>query len=126
MIDGLGLEDVYGATIQRIKGQDGDKPRLGIGALMWIAHAERPLNADELCNALAVELGSTDFNAGNIPSIMTLLSCCQGLIAVDKEASTVRLVHFILCESIFPPPDIFSRPHAAIAEICLTSKFPTD
>ena len=65
-------------------------------ALMWISYAERPLGADELCHALTVELGSTDFNADNIPSISTLLSCCQGLITLDKEASTMRLIHFTL------------------------------
>ena len=120
MTDGLALEDVYGATIERIRAQGGYKCRLGMGALMWISYAEVPLSPDELCHALAIELGSTGFNAGNIPSIMTLVSCCQGLITVDKEASTVRLIHFTLREYLSAHPDIFSRPHSAMAEICLT------
>jgi len=118
--DGLGLGDAYDATIERIKAQDGDKCRLGMGALMWISHAERPLRAGELCRALAVELGSTNFNPKNIPSTSTLMSCCQGLITVDKEASTVRLIHFTLKEYLSARPDIFSRPHSTMAEICLT------
>jgi len=120
MTGGLELGDVYGATVERIKAQDGDKSRLGMTALMWISHAERPLLADELCHALAVELGSTDFDVGNVPSMSTLVSCCQGLITVDKEASTVRLVHFTLQEYLSSRSDIFIRPHSAIAEICLT------
>ena len=120
MAHGLGLGDVYDATIERIKAQAGDKPKLGIAALMWISHAERPLQADELCHALAVELGSTDFNTGNVPSISILVSCCQGLITVDKEASTVRLIHFTLQEYLSTHPDIFNRPHSAMTEICLT------
>ena len=120
MTDGSGLGDVYGATIARIKAQDGDKSRLGMAALMWINHAERPLRADELCYALAVELGSRDFNTRNIPSMSTLVGCCQGLISVDKEASTVRLIHFTLQEYLSAHPDLFSRPHSALAEICLT------
>jgi len=120
MADGLGLEDFYGATIERIKAQGGDKSRLGMGALMWVSYAERPLGEDELCHALAIELGSRDFNADNIPSMKTLISCCQGLITVDKEASTVRLVHFTLKEYLSAHPDIFSSPHSRIAEICLT------
>ena len=121
MTDGL-LGDVYGATIERIKAQGGDKSRPGMGALMWISYAERPLRADELCHALSMELGSTDFNAGNIPSIVTLVSCCQGLISVDKDAfrPRVRLIHFTLREYLSAHPDIFSRPHSAMAEICLT------
>ena len=120
MIDGLGLEDAYGATIERIKAQGGDKSRLGMAALMWICHAERPLMADELCDALAVELGSTDFNENNAPSMSTLVGCCQGLITVDKERSTVRLVHFTLQEYLSIRDDIFGRPHSTMAEICLT------
>jgi len=120
MTGGLGLEDIYGATMERIRAQDGDKSRLGMAALMWISHAERPLQSDELCHALAVELGSTDFNASNVPSTLTLVGCCQGLITVDKEASTVRLIHFTLQEYLSGHPDIFSRPHSRMAEICLT------
>ena len=120
MTSGLELGDVYGATIERIKAQGGDKSRLGMTALMWISHAERPLQADELCHALAVQLGSTDFDVGNIPSISTVVSCCQGLISVDKEGSTVRLIHFTLQEFLSTRPDILGDPHSAIAEVCLT------
>jgi len=118
--DGLGLGDAYDATIERIRAQDGDKSSLGMRALMWICHAERPLKVDELCYALAVELGSTDFNPQNLPSISTLVSCYQGLITVDKEASTVRLIHFTLKEYLCARPDIFGRHHSTMAEICLT------
>ena len=110
MADGLELGDIYSATIERIGAQNGDKSRLGMAALIRISHAERPLLADELCHALAVELGSTNFSAGNIPSVSTLIGSCQGLIAVDKEASTVRLIHFTLQEYFSAHPDIFSRP----------------
>jgi len=114
------LGDVYNATIERIKAQEGDKSGLGMGALMWICHAERPLNVDELCHALAVEPGSTDFNPHNVPTISTLVSCCQGLITVDKEASTVRLIHFTLKEYLSARPDIFGSHHSTMAETCLT------
>jgi len=87
---------------------------------MWICHAEEMLTANELCHALAIEVGSTDFSARNIPSIMTLVGCCQGLIIADNEGSIIRLVHFTLREYLSTHPDIFSRPHSAIAEICWT------
>jgi len=120
MTTGLELGDVYGATIERIKAQDGDKSRLGMTALMWISHAERPLQVNELCHALAVQLGSTNFDVGNIPSMSTLVNCCQGLVTVDKEASTVRLIHFTLQEYLSSHPDLFTKPHSVMAEICLT------
>ena len=118
--DGLGLGDAYGATIERIRAQGGGKLQLGMEVLMWISYAERPLSADELCHALAVQLGSKDFNAGNIPSMATVVNCCQGLITMDKEASTVRLIHFTLKQYLSAHHYIFGRPHSAMAEICLT------
>src|SRR5437588_407377 len=120
MTDGLGLGDVYGATLDRIKGQGGEKSRLGMAALMWISHSERPLKPDELCHALAVEIGSLTLDADNVPSIGTLLVCCQGLVAVDKEASTVRLIHFTLQEYLRAHPDLFGTAHSTMAETCLS------
>ena len=120
MRNGLWLEDAYGAAIERIKAQGGNKSRLGIDALMWVSHAERTLSADELCHALAVGLGSIDFNADNVPSISVVVDCCQGLITVDEEGSCARLIHSTLQEYLSLRPDIFGRPHSAIAESCLT------
>ena len=40
IISCLELGDAYGATIERIKAQGGDKSRLGMGVLMWISYAE--------------------------------------------------------------------------------------
>ena len=117
--EGLHSKDFYGATIERIKEQGG-KARLGMAALMWISHSERLLQLDELLHALAMEIGSTDLNAENIPSVETLLSCGLGLLVVDKEASTVRLIHFSLQEHLNAFPDIFGPTHSIMAEICLT------
>jgi len=118
--EGLGLGDAYGATLGRIKGQGGEKARLGMAALMWISHSERPLKVDELRHALAVEIGSPNLNADNVPSISTLLACCQGLIVVEKEGSTVRLIHSTLQEYLRAHPGLFGSAHSAMAETCLS------
>jgi len=118
--DGLGLEGAYGETISRIKRQGGGKAKLGIAALMWISHAERPLKTDELCHALAVEIGSLNLHPDDVPSIGTLLTCCQGLVTVDKEASTARLIHFTLKEYLLAHPDNFNQVYSTMAETCLS------
>ena len=120
MANGLGLGDAFHATIRRIKAQEGDRARLGIETLMWISHSERPLSVDEICHALAVEIGSTDININNVPSIRTVLGCCQGLVAVDEGSSTIRLIHFTLKEYLSHHADLFDTPHLRIAETCLT------
>ena len=120
MTDGLGLGGAYGATLGRIKGQGGRKAKLGMAALMWISHAERPLKPYELCHALAVEIGSPNLNSDNIPSIGTVLACCQGLAFVDKEAYTIRLIHLTLHEYLRAHPELFGAAHSTIAETCLS------
>jgi len=120
MTDGLGLEGAYGATLERIKAQGRQESRLGMTALMWICYSERPLRVEELCQALAVEIGATDCNTDNVSSIRTVLSCCQGLVIVDREGSTVRLIHYTLQEYLISHRNLFQNPHSTIAETCLT------
>ena len=100
--------------------QDEERRRLAIATLTWVCHSERPLQVDELCHALAVEIGATDFDHENVPPIGTLLDCCQGLITVDKEASAVRLIHYTVQEYLCSHPGLFSKPHSILAETCLT------
>jgi len=120
MTDGLRLEDAYSKTLSRIKGQGEEEVRLGMATLMWISHSERPLNVDELCHALVVEIGSPDLDSDDIPSIRALLGCCQGLVTLDKEASTVRLIQFTLQEYLWAHPELFGRAHSTMAETCLS------
>jgi len=118
--DDLGLGNAYGAALGRIKGQGGEKARIGMAALMWISHSERPLKAVELCHALAVEIGSPNLNSDNVPSIGTLLTCCEGLVFMENEASTIRLIHFTLQEYLRARPELFVTAHSIMAETCLS------
>ena len=111
---------VWGTALERIKEQDGQKARLGIAALMWLSHSERPLHPDEISHALAVEIGSTDLNPERIPSVETLLSTCLGFIVIDRETSAVHLIHFALREYLHAHPDLFGSAHSIMAETCLT------
>ena len=120
MKDGAVLGDAYGATLERIMAQGKEKIELAMATLTWVCYSERPLLEDELCNALAVEIGIEDFDPENIPPIATLLDCCQGLITVEKKALTVRLIHYTVQEYLCNHPDLFSKPHSILAETCLT------
>ena len=119
MGDGLGLGDAYETTLGRVRAQDGEKVKLAMTTLMWICHSERPLRVDELCHALAVEI-STHFNSDNVPAAETLLACCQGLVMVDREASTARLAHYTLREYLTTHRNLFPCAHLEMAETCLT------
>ena len=122
MSSGQVVGDVYTATLERIRVQERGRARLGMEAIMWITYSERPLEPDELCQALGVEtgIGSTDIDSDNAPSIRTILNCALGLVTVDSSSSKVRLVHFTLQEHILANPTLFHSPHLTIAEVCLT------
>ena len=120
MTKGKGLGDAYTATLARIRSQNGSKSRLGMEALMWISHSERPLKALELCQALGVERGKTDYNFRNMPAIETVLRCSLGLITIEASSSKVRLVHFTLQEHLSNASSLFHSPDSMMAEICLT------
>ena len=120
IIQGNDLGVLYSETLARIKVQGGSKSRLGMGVLMWLSHSERPLNANELCHGLGVEIGSTDLNFQNIPAIETLLGCSLGLVTVEASSYTVRLIHYTLQEYLSNNTDLFHSPHSMIAEVCLT------
>ena len=120
MTAGLGLGDIYGATLDRVKAQGSYESRLGTTALMWICYSERQLGPEELCQALAVEIGSADYNADDAPSIQTVLSCCQGFVELDNGGSAVRLIHYALREYLISHRSFFQNPHSTIAKTCLT------
>ena len=67
-----------------------------------------------------MEIGSTDLDNDNAPSIRTILNCGLGLVTVDSSSSKARLVHFTLQEHIIANPTLFCSSHSMIAEVCLT------
>ena len=116
MNNGLDLGGAYAAMVGRIKAEGGEKARLGMVVLMWISHSRRPLQVDELCHAIAIQIGSNDLDNDDIPAISTLLDCCQGLVTVDKGGSAVRLIHFTLQEHLCKHSNLFDAAHSTIAE----------
>jgi len=115
---GVDLDTVYGQTLQQIKEQKGDRPRLGIEALMWVSHAKRQLRINELCHALAVDVEATDLDPKEIRLQDTVLGSCLGLVMVDKKTSIVRLIHDTLQEYL-SRPGILPGAHKILGETCL-------
>jgi ankyrin repeat protein len=62
--------------------------------LELVSVAQRPLQVEELREALSVVPGNTTWNpAARVNEIYSTLACCGSLVTVDEEELTVRLVH---------------------------------
>jgi hypothetical protein len=88
------LSRAYQQATERIFKQRSGFRRLATYASSWIVCSYRPLTALELQHALATDDISQELDIKNIPDIGDILSVCLGLLTLDQESSTVRLVHY--------------------------------
>ena len=90
------LGQAFQNTIQRIEDEPHNRRRVATEALMWVSHARRPLHIDELCHALAIKLGDTELDQDDLLPPRAIIESCSGLLVLDDEGSTIRLVHYTL------------------------------
>jgi ankyrin repeat protein len=81
-------------VIRRIQGQEAGFKELAWRVLSWITCARRPLTCTELQHALAIEASDSELGDDNFEDIEEMVSVCAGLVTVDKQSNTVRLVHY--------------------------------
>lgn len=114
-------DHAYKEAMERIEGQITDSQKLAKQVLSWITCAKRNLTTIELRQALAVEIGKLELDEENLPDIEDMISVCAGLVTVDKESATVRLVHYTTQE-YFERTQIFWFPYAQtdIMVACVT------
>ncbi|KAF5548267.1 ankyrin protein [Fusarium mexicanum] len=84
----------YKKAMERITGQDQDSKELAMHVLSWITCARRVLKTSELQHAWAVEENAVTLDKENLPQIDDMISVCSGLVTVDTESGTIRLVHY--------------------------------
>ncbi|KAI5807806.1 hypothetical protein BZA77DRAFT_391973 [Pyronema omphalodes] len=129
------LETAFKSTISRIQNQDSERSRQAMDVLKWTFLAQRPLSVEELRHALSVDLDLSKMRPGylpiahdetldldNLPSEESLIDWCLGLIVIDEETSTIRLVHKSLHDYLTELDGlgkIFPNGHTEIALTCL-------
>ena len=75
----------------------------------------------EVQDALSVKVGQDQPRTQHRPSRDMILACCQGLVSIDPESEDIRIAHFAIQEYLLEhSEELFVRPEAFIAEICLT------
>jgi len=118
-----GLEGTYDVAISRITSQ---KPHehvaLAMKALIWLTFARVHLPATTLQYALAVKDDTTDITEQDLPSLEMIISLCMGLVGLEEESGTIRLVHETTqqyLQNYFQKQKEDGDGDAEIADVCL-------
>lgn len=89
-------DDAYNEVMKRIKKEGKQSSLIAFRTLSWIFHAKRPLQYDELREAVTFDADKIN-QLGNAeavyPSAEEIVSCCKGSIVYDKTRNAFRFVH---------------------------------
>ncbi|KAB8209117.1 hypothetical protein BDV34DRAFT_31716 [Aspergillus parasiticus] len=117
------LGNAFAGTMARIEQQPHAQSEQAKKIIAWVYLAERPVSVDELLCSLAIEDDDKAFNPRGMPIRSTLINCCHGLVVIDQETTTVRLVHYSFQEYLCRQNQLFGvskvQWHNQIARTCL-------
>ena len=115
-----GLLATYSEAMQRIQSQDRREVRLAERILAWLSFSARPLKADELRWALAIDLSKPekDLNERRLLPEEDIVAVCAGLVSIDPGSKDVRLAHYTTQEFFLSQREKLF-PWAKV-EICLS------
>lgn len=117
---GNALDRAYEETMERINSQADERKELAGRVLICITFCAQPLTVGEVQHAVAVDASSTDLKDYDLDNPNLMVSSCAGLVTVDAQSTTMRLVHYttqIFLESL--SEGFLLNPHGFLASCCL-------
>jgi hypothetical protein len=113
--------DAYDGVMGRIYDQDEDRRTIAITALKWITYANKRLTIDQLQHAIELGLDPdcNDIDNDDLVDPDQVLSCCAGLLILNQEDRTIRLVHYTTQDYI-ETQFLQLDAHTSLAKFCLT------
>jgi len=85
-------DEAYDEIITRIEQQESGSAETARQTLTWLYYARRPLEMDELREALAVKIGDRHHKE-NSNSAAAIIDCCLGLVTYEKSTGIIRFIH---------------------------------
>ncbi len=113
------LTDTYEQALKRIERQSQSKSQLATDVLMWASCSKRPLSVDELRHALAVKFGMKSLDTTRLRLPQILVDVCTGLVIVEEESNTVRLIHYTLQEFLQSRFGRLRNTNIHMTQVCL-------
>ncbi|KAL8868725.1 MAG: hypothetical protein Q9174_004797 [Haloplaca sp. 1 TL-2023] len=116
------LNATYEDAMLRVTEQDEDSAKLAMDVLKAVVHAWRPFSLDALQQALAANETDSDegVDATYVIDQHYIINSCMGLITLDPETNTVRIVHHS-AEEYFTTKrqELFPHGDYDMARLCL-------
>ena len=89
--------------------------------LRWLTYLKGSLSKEGLRYALAVRTGESHLDPDNLPLAKRIIECCFGLVTMNEENDSLRLMHFSLKEYFSQNQNnIFPSGQQDITNICLS------
>ncbi|KAK6531910.1 hypothetical protein TWF694_003073 [Orbilia ellipsospora] len=115
------LRKTFDIALERVRAQSKQHAALALRVLAWLTHIKRPFYIQELCHGLGVEAETTSLDDENLPAPKLLVNVCGGLVAIDRDSSTIRLAHLTVQEYFKEISQrLFGDIEVSIAESCIT------
>lgn len=122
------LDETYERILLDIDQDEREKAHI---ALQWLIFSARPLQLQELAEAVVVNPKSNSFSQEErLFDLHDIVSICRSLVSLSDDTSEVRLAHFSVQEYLISerirdgPVSFFSvvsvSAHTLMAEVCLT------
>lgn len=88
------LPATYRRILRRLRDSGSTDPHTGKTIFEIVSAARRPLNVEELREAISIEPGRTTWDASKLVNdVIKSLDSCGSLIVIDEELSTVHFAH---------------------------------
>ena len=84
----------YDGAIQRVDSQLEGYRRVAKQLLGWLTYSERLVSVEEIQHALAIEPGESSLDKDNLSDIIEIVGYCAGLVIVEEDTRSLRLVHY--------------------------------
>jgi hypothetical protein len=93
------LDPTYDRSIDIMLGKNRYEVELALKILTWLTKAGRTLSVDELRIAVSIGPGEHEIDyEEELPKPSTLTDVCAGLVEIDENCGSIRLVHYTVQE----------------------------
>ncbi|KAI1124307.1 ankyrin repeat-containing domain protein [Nemania abortiva] len=107
------IDGQYSMYLDRVKSQP--RSKLALKAIQWVSCAYRPLQVQELVEALSVRSGDSNLDPTGMTAVEKIVQAAGGLLVLDTDSNIIRLVHDSLRDYLYRNQSkALGMPHLSI------------